>query len=85
MDAPTARMCSRGNDFHQVGLGRLELPTSRLSDMSRALVGDDTGFVTAFLPITHLPSPPTPRSEGRRVWRRFPRYSKQTERYIDIS
>ena len=32
-----------------VGLRRLELPTSRLADISRALVGDDTGSVTAFL------------------------------------
>ena len=34
-----SRKTKRGFDFHQVGLGRLELPTSRLSDMSRALVG----------------------------------------------
>lgn len=61
--APLAvRPC--GDIAYQMGLGRLELPTSRLSDMSRALVGgrerwnqgdladsalvgDDTGCVTA--------------------------------------
>ena len=37
--APLGWKAKQSFNFSTVGLGRLELPTSRLSDMSRALVG----------------------------------------------
>ncbi len=37
--SPHSTYVQQGQRFPPMGLGRLELPTSRLSDMSRALVG----------------------------------------------